>query len=105
MHKAICRRGAFIGLDRQGGNGDTQQVPMVMALIEAGFADNLMFASDFSNATQLKRNGGAGYAKTLTVFVPKLKAAGASDDVLQSIMRDNPRRFLAFVPKRKRPQL
>src|SRR5215510_4476340 len=103
VHKQICRRGAFVGFDRQGGNGDAQQVPMVMALIEAGFADHLMFASDFSNAAQLKRNGGAGYAKTLTVFVPKLKAAGASDDVLQSIMRDNPRRFLAFVPKKKRP--
>jgi len=31
--------------------------------------------------------------------VPKLKAAGASDDVLRRIMVDNSRRFLAFVPK------
>ena len=47
----------------------------------------------------MKQNGGQGYAKTLTVFVPKLKAAGASDEVLRGIMVDNPRRFLAFVPK------
>jgi phosphotriesterase-related protein len=92
VHKAICRRGAFIGFDRQGGNNDTQQVPMVMALIEAGFADHLMFSADASS----------GYAKTLTVFVPKLKAAGASEQVLHGIMVDNPRRFLAFVPKRPR---
>jgi predicted metal-dependent phosphotriesterase family hydrolase/SAM-dependent methyltransferase len=104
VHKAICRRGAFVGFDRQGGSGDSLQVPMVMALIEAGFAANLMFSSDFSNAAQLKRNNkDMGYAKTLTVFVPKLKAAGASDDVLRQIMVDNPRRFLAFVPKLKRP--
>jgi len=103
VHKALCRRGAFIGFDRQGGNGDAQQVPMVMALIEAGFAENLMFSADLSSANQLKRNNGGGYAKTLTVFVPKLKAAGASDDVLKMIMEDNPRRFLAFVPKKKRP--
>ena len=32
VHKAICRRGAFVGFDRQGGNDDAQQVPMVMAL-------------------------------------------------------------------------
>jgi phosphotriesterase-related protein len=102
VHKAICRRGAFIGFDRQGGPGDAQQVPLVMALIEAGFADNLMFSADISNAGQMKRNNGQGYAKTLTVFVPKLKAAGASDDVLRSIMQDNPRRFLAFVPKKPR---
>jgi phosphotriesterase-related protein len=102
VQKALCRRGAFVGFDRQGGPGDAQQVPMVMALIEAGFADNLMFSADISNAGQMKRNGGQGYAKTLTVFVPKLKAAGASDEVLRGIMQDNPRRFLAFVPKKPR---
>lgn len=103
VHKAICRRGAFVGFDRQGGPGDAPVVPMVMALIEAGYADNLLFASDFSSANQLKRNNKEmGYAKTLTVFVPKVKAAGASDAVLRQIMVDNPRRFLAFVPKIKR---
>lgn len=103
VHKAICRRGAFVGFDRQGGPGDAPVVPMVMALLEAGFAGNLMFASDFSSANQLKRNNKElGYAKTLTVFVPKVKAAGASDEVLRQIMVDNPRRFLAFVPKIKR---
>jgi phosphotriesterase-related protein len=104
VQKAICRRGAFIGFDRQGGPGDAQQVPMVMALIEAGFADNLMFSADLSGANQLKRYGGDGYAKTWTVFVPKIKAAGASDEVLRGIMFDNPRRFLAFVPKKARPK-
>ena len=102
VQKAICRRGAFVGFDRQGGPGDAQQVPMVMALIEAGFAVNLMFSADISNAGQMKKNGGQGYAKTLTVFLPKLKAAGASDEVLHTIMVDNPRRFLAFVPKKAR---
>ena len=76
VHKEICKRGAFVGFDRQGGPGDARQIPMVMALIEAGYADNLLFASDFSSAAQLKRNGGAGYAKTVTVFVPKLREAG-----------------------------
>jgi predicted metal-dependent phosphotriesterase family hydrolase len=102
VHRAICRRGAFIGFDRQGSAGDAQQVPLVMKLLEAGFADNLMFASDLSGIQQTKKGGGPGYARTLTVFVPKLKAAGASDDVLRQIMQDNPRRFLAFVPKKAR---
>src|ERR1043165_7978105 len=92
VQKAICRRGAYVGFDRQGGNGDAQQVPLVMALLEAGFADKLLFSADASR----------GYGKTLTVFVPKVKAAGASDDVLHTIMVDNSRRFLAFVPKRPR---
>jgi phosphotriesterase-related protein len=92
VQKVICKRGAFVGFDRQGGRNDEQQVPMVMALIEAGFADHLMFSSDASS----------GYGKTLTVFLPKLKAAGVSDDMLHKITVDNPRRFLAFIPKRPR---
>jgi phosphotriesterase-related protein len=92
VHKAICRRGAFVGFDRQGGNGDATQVPLVIALLEAGFAGNLLFSADASS----------GYGKTLTAFIPKLKAAGADDAMLRRIMVDNPRRFLAFVPKRRR---
>jgi phosphotriesterase-related protein len=103
VHKAICKRGAFVGFDRLGGPADAPQVPMVMALIEAGFAENLLFSSDLARSNAIRRNNGPGYAKTLTVFVPKLRAAGASDEVLHQIMVDNPRRFLAFVPTKHRP--
>ena len=96
---AICKRGAFVGYDRQGGPGDSMQLPAVLALLEAGFADNLLFASDFALAPDLQRNGGPGYAKTLTVFVPKLRQAGVSEEVLKRILVDNPRRFLACIPK------
>src|SRR5712691_1750773 len=44
VHKAICKRGAFVGFDRQGGPGDSDQVPAVMALLEAGYADKLLFS-------------------------------------------------------------
>lgn len=99
VHRTVCRRGAFVGFDRQGGPGDAQQVPLVLKLLEAGYADHLLFAADLSSVTQTRQAGGAGYGKTLTVFVPKLKAAGADDAVLRQIVQDNPRRFLACVPK------
>jgi phosphotriesterase-related protein len=92
VHKIVCRRGAYVGFDRQGGGGDANVVPMVMALLEAGYADHLMFSADTMR----------GYGKTLTVFLPKLRAAGVSDDVLHKVMVDNSRRWLAFVPKRPR---
>jgi phosphotriesterase-related protein len=92
VHKIICRRGAYVGFDRQGGGGDANVVPMVLALLDAGYADHLMFSADTMR----------GYGKTLTVFLPKLRAAGVSDDVLHRIVVDNSRRWLAFVPKRPR---
>jgi phosphotriesterase-related protein len=92
VHKALCRRGAFVGFDRQGSPRDAPVVPLVMGLIEAGFADHILISGDASR----------GYARPITVFVPKLKAAGADDATLHRITVDNPRRFLAFVPKRAR---
>jgi phosphotriesterase-related protein len=92
VHKTLCRRGAFVGFDRQGGGGDAPVVPLIMALVEAGFADRILISGDASR----------GYGRPVTAFLPKLRAAGASDDVLRRIMVDNSRRFLAFVPKRAR---
>jgi phosphotriesterase-related protein len=93
VHKMICRRGAYVGIDRQGGRGDDPAVPLVMALINAGLADHILISGDASRS----------YGRPLTAFLPKLRAAGASDEVLHRITVDNPRRFLAFVPKEPRP--
>ena len=92
VHKTICRRGAFVGFDRQGGPGDAAVVPLVMTLVDAGFVDNLLISGDASR----------GYGRPITSFLPKLKAAGVSDEALHRITVDNPRRFLAFKPKRPR---
>jgi phosphotriesterase-related protein len=92
VHKTVCRRGAYVGIDRQGGGFDDAVVPLVMALIDGGFADHVLISGDASR----------GYGRPITNFVPKLKAAGAKDDVLHRITVDNPRRFLAFTPKRPR---
>ena len=103
IQRAVIRRGAFVGFDRQGGNGDDPVAKMAMSLIDAGYGDNLMFSADLSSPREIKKNNpNGGYAKTLTQFVPKVKKLGASDEALHKIMYDNPRRFLAFVPKVKR---
>ncbi len=92
VQKTICRRGAFVGFDRQGGRGDDQVVPLVLALLDAGFADHVLISGDASRS----------YGRPITAFLPKLRAAGADDATLHRITVDNPRRFLAFVPKRPR---
>jgi predicted metal-dependent phosphotriesterase family hydrolase len=72
--------------------GDDTRVKMVLALLDAGYVDKLLLASDN------RRN----FDATPSVFVPKLRAAGVKEDMLRTIMVDNPRRFLAFVPKTRR---
>lgn len=101
VHNAICKRGAFVGFDRQGGQNDDRNVPMVLKLLDAGYADHLLFSADFGvNAwPNWKQNGGPGVSRALTVFVPKLRQAGVKEETLHSILVNNSRRFLAFVPK------
>ena len=100
VHGDLCERGAYVGFDRVGGNqeADLAQVPIIVGLVEDGYADNLLLASDFAMARDTKGQGGAGYGKTLTQFVPLLRAAGVKEEILRGITADNPLRFLAFVP-------
>jgi phosphotriesterase-related protein len=95
--KAIAKRGAFVGFDRVTGGRvpDDKKVLMLLKFFDAGYADKLLLSSDMTGARSLDL---PGYGKTVTVFAPKLKAAGVSDEMIHGILVDNSRRFLAFVP-------
>jgi phosphotriesterase-related protein len=97
---ALARRGVFVGFDRVTLPivPDAQKVVTVMAVVEAGHADRLLISSDFASARALKARGGPGLAQAATVFGPMLRAAGLPEATLAAILRDNPRRFLAFTP-------
>lgn len=103
--KTIAARGAFLGFDTVGHEMSASSIPAahkvryVMEILDAGFEDNLLLAADFSQSRQLKANWGHGFSTVLLQFVPKLKYAGVDDATLHKILVDNPRRFLAFVPR------
>ena len=78
---------------------DAQNVTTIIKILDAGFADRLLISSDFSSARGLKKNGGGGVGQAVTVFGPLLRAAGAGDAVVGRIFEENPKRFLAFVPR------
>jgi phosphotriesterase-related protein len=96
LHQTICKRGGSVGFDR--GIGEPQ-AKMIKVLVDAGFADKVMMASDFAIVADTKAKGGPGYAKTVTLGRPELRKAGVPDDAIQSMFVDNPRRFLAFAPR------
>ncbi|HZT75577.1 MAG TPA: hypothetical protein VFA27_02905 [Vicinamibacterales bacterium] len=99
--KQLAKRGVFVGFDRVGIPivPDAQKVTTILAFMDAGYVDQLLLSSDFSNGRGLKKNGGPGIAQTVTVFGPMLTRAGVSDATLRQILVDNPRRFLAVTPK------
>jgi phosphotriesterase-related protein len=97
----LAKRGVFVGFDRATlpTIPDADRVVMVMAMAEAGVVDRLLLSSDFYSERALKKNGGPGLAQAATVFGPMLIQAGMSETTLRGVMIDNPRRFLAFVPR------
>jgi phosphotriesterase-related protein len=100
--RQLAKRGVFVGFDRVTINviiPDEKRVAMILAFLDGGYADQLLLSSDFSNGRALKKNGGPGIAQTKTAFGPMLVKAGVSEAALTKILADNPRRFLAVVPK------
>src|SRR6185295_19173645 len=99
--KQLAKRGVFVGFDRVTLPivPDAQKVTTILAFLEAGYLDQLLLSSDFATGRALKKNGGPGIAQTVTVFAPLLLKAGVSEGTLRKVLVDNPRRFLAFVPR------
>lgn len=103
-HTEVARRGAFIGLDTLGHEMGRSRIPasdkvrMVLDLIDAGFEDHILLSSDQGNVNQFKANWGHGWSSVLMQFVPKLRYAGVSEELIRKLLVDNPRRFLAFIP-------
>jgi phosphotriesterase-related protein len=97
----IARRGAFVGFDRVTIPlvPDAQKVTTILAMVEAGYADHILISSDFYNENSLKKKGGGGVGQAVTMFAPTLLKAGMREETLRHILADNPRRFLAFVPR------
>jgi phosphotriesterase-related protein len=103
--RALARRGAFLGFDTVGHQMGRSAIPEVhkvryaLAVLEAGYEEHLLLSGDSTPVPQMKANWGNGYSTVVVQFVPKLRYAGVKDATLRTILVDNPRRFLAFVPR------
>ena len=97
--KEIAARGAFVGFDRvtrTRGVQDPQKVTMILAFLDGGYADRLLISSDYLGRRSPER---PGYGNAMTVFAPLMREAGVDEATITTVLYDNPRRFLAFVPK------
>ena len=104
----LLNKGVWLGLDRYPG-GRTPETPnwekrteVVKQLIDAGFAHRLMLSHDNSVlstqvtkelAEQRQAFNPDGYLFITRRVLPRLKELGATDQNINAIMVDNPRRF------------
>lgn len=100
---AIIERGASVEFDFLGmsftpleRHGEGRVVELICELLARGHAERILLSQDVCHDSQLTRYGGNGYAYLAGTFLPRLRAAGVSDDEIGTITIDNPRRLLTI---------
>ena len=106
----LAEKGAYIGLDglRVAGNGPgtpnlQQRIDIAAKLIEAGFAHRIMLSHDWSvlgdmfggkeARREYERLNPEGYLVISKKVLPRLREMGVSEETIDQIMVENPRRF------------
>ncbi|MGY4688735.1 phosphotriesterase family protein [Salibacterium sp. K-3] len=98
-HEYLLASGAYIQFDTIGKNSyrtNEDRIEDLLFLLDKGWSSQIMLSTDITKKSYLKINGGFGYEYLFTVFIPELKNRGVSDKEIQTMMVENPRRFLAF---------
>lgn len=76
---------------------DTQRIRELAELVRMGFVRQLLISQDICYQTAKRSWGGWGFAHILDSLKPRFAAAGIGDDLLDTMMRDNPARLFAFA--------
>ena len=84
---------SFTPLER---HGEERIVQAICELLARGHVERILLSQDVCHDSQLTRYGGNGYVYLAETFLPRLRAAGVSDDEIRTITVDNPRRLLTI---------
>jgi phosphotriesterase-related protein len=102
----LANRGAWLEYDMIGMDyfyadqqaqspSDQENAEAIGRLGEAGLLGSVLISQDVFIKIQLVRYGGTGYAHILDHFVPRLRRHGFSEQDIQMLLIDNPRRVFA----------
>ncbi|GAA3752571.1 phosphotriesterase [Streptomyces tremellae] len=97
VHRALAAEGAYVAFDtigKESYQSDATRLRLLLDLLEAGHADRALLSCDISRHGYLQSEGGQGYGHLFRSFLPKARAAGVDDDLVDLITRRNPLRFL-----------
>jgi phosphotriesterase-related protein len=102
--KRLLDRGVYIQFDtfgrmgsRLGSVDDGKVAQGIAALVKAGLGDRILVSQDVCHKIETKRGGGTGFSYILEWVVPELRTLGVSDEAINTILVENPKRALTFV--------
>jgi phosphotriesterase-related protein len=108
--RALADAGCYIGYESFGNIGyphiylgrllqlrsDLEYIDEIMQLIHDGYLNHILIAHDICFKDFLTVYGGNGYAHILENTVPVMKFEGMTDEQINTLMVENPMRFLQF---------
>jgi phosphotriesterase-related protein len=99
----IIRRGASIEFDFLGMSftpqeraGEPRVIALLLELLSRGHVERILLSQDVCHDAQLRHYGGNGYTYLQDTFLPRLRAAGASEEEIDVLTVRNPLRVLAM---------
>ncbi|HEY81931.1 MAG TPA: phosphotriesterase-related protein [Dehalococcoidia bacterium] len=76
---------------------DAQRINELKELADNGFQNQLLISQDNYTKSSLCRYGGWGYGHILRDVVPVMKIKGLSQELIDAMLIENPKRLLTFV--------
>ncbi|HJR49614.1 MAG TPA: hypothetical protein VJ794_00825 [Gemmatimonadales bacterium] len=76
---------------------DGERMRQILFLIERGHLAQILMSHDIAYKHCLTRWGGFGYHHLLVNVIPRLRAKGADDKTIQTLLIDNPRRAFVYA--------
>ncbi len=96
----IAQRGAWLSIDNLGFIGGYAPLEVradnVAGLCSQGLVGQIMLGSDLCLTDHMSANGGPGYDTVIRNFLPLLRERGVSEDLIHTMMVDNPGRAFAY---------
>ncbi|KAM5157628.1 N-acetyltaurine hydrolase [Mantella aurantiaca] len=75
---------------------DNDRIKMLKSLINHGYEDRIVISHDIHTKNRLVKYGGHGYSHILNNIVPKMLLRGISQESVDKILLENPKRWLTF---------
>ena len=92
----ILKTGVNIGLDMVGKTSiqrDDYRAGVFKLVRDSGYLPNILLSTDICRRQDLKSFGSYGYVHLFETFIPKLKKLGITDDEINTVLIDNPKRI------------
>ena len=95
--KKLLEMGVYVGLDMIGKQCcmfDEGRADTVRTIKEWGRLDQVTLSLDLCRTQDLRSGGGYGYAHLFETFIPMLRQRGITDEEIELMLRENPRKAL-----------